>query len=64
MGGAVYVNAFTLISKNVAPEYVEFSLSAASVADTGGIILSVVTGLYIQCAMFKANGIDGAVVTC
>ena len=64
LGGAVYVNAFTLISKQVAPEYVEFSLSAASVADTFGIILSVVTGLYIQCEMYKANGIDGAVVTC
>ena len=64
LGGAVYVNAFTLISKNVEPQFVEFSLSAASVADTFGILASVISGLYIQCAMYKANGIDGAVVSC
>ena len=64
LGGAVYVNAYTLISKRVEPAFVEFSLSAASVADTFGILLSVITGLYIQCAMYKSNGIEGAVVTC
>lgn len=51
LGGAVYVNAFTLISKDVDPRYREFSLSAASLGDSLGIAFADVTGIFIQVSL-------------
>ena len=48
LGGAVYVNAFTLISRDIDPKYREFSLSAASLGDSLGIAFADVTGILIQ----------------
>lgn len=48
LGGAVYVNAFTLISKNIDPRYREFSLAAASLGDSLGIAFADVFGILIQ----------------
>ena len=49
LGGAVYVNAFTLIAHDVTPAPLrELALSAASVADSFGILLSDATGVLIQ----------------
>ena len=56
LGGAVYVNAFTLVSRHVQQGMVEMSLSAASVADTSGIMLSAL-GVQIQRVLYAANGI-------
>ena len=48
LGGAVYVNAFTLLSQEIEPEYREFSLGAASLADSLGIALADAAGILIQ----------------
>ena len=53
LGGAVYVNAFTLISKDVEPEYKEFSLSAASLGDSLGIAFADVFGILLQVSFFS-----------
>ncbi|GMH32514.1 hypothetical protein BSKO_00348 [Bryopsis sp. KO-2023] len=64
LGGAVYVNAFTLLSKEVEPRYVEFSLTAASLADSFGITLADLAGIFIQGCLYKTNGLSGAVYKC
>ncbi len=48
LGGAVYVNAFTLLSREVQPCLQEFSLAAASLADSVGIALADICGVLIQ----------------
>ncbi|KAK9918138.1 hypothetical protein WJX75_001533 [Coccomyxa subellipsoidea] len=64
LGGAVYVNAFTLLSREVEPRLREFSLAAASLADSVGIALADICGVLIQGCLFKANGLAGADFTC
>lgn len=64
LGGAVYVNAFTLIAREVEPQYREFSLAAVSVADSAGIAAADVAGILIQGCLFKANGLKGADFSC
>lgn len=64
LGGAVYVNAFTLICSEVAPARQEFALSAASVADSFGIVLGDALGIVIQGCLFRTQGLPGADFTC
>jgi battenin len=64
LGGSVYVNAFSLISKAVPPNRKEQALSGASSADTLGIIISDFAGLLIQACIYLANDIEGAAVSC
>jgi battenin len=64
LGGAVYVNAFTLISREVEPQYREFSLGAASVADSAGIAIADTAAIFIQGCLFKVNGLAGADFKC
>ncbi|CAL5228292.1 g11397 [Coccomyxa viridis] len=64
LGGAVYVNAFTLLAKEVEPSLREFSLSAASLADSVGIALADICGIMVQGCLFKANGLTGAAFKC
>lgn len=64
LGGAVYVNAFTLISRDVASEYKEFSLAAASVSDSIGVAAADVAGILLQGCLFKINGLHGADFKC
>ncbi|KAL4429218.1 hypothetical protein ABPG77_010197 [Micractinium sp. CCAP 211/92] len=64
LGGAVYVNAFMLISKEAPPQYREFSLGAASLADSLGVALADVAGILIQGCLFRANGLSGADFAC
>eukprot|EP00117_Sycon_ciliatum_P012373 scpid74062/ scgid5569/ Battenin; Protein CLN3 len=55
LGGACYANAFTRIHREVAPAQQEFSLGAASVADSLGIAVAGVTALPIHshyCSMW------------
>jgi hypothetical protein len=42
----------------------EFSLAAASLADSLGVALADVCGILIQGCLFKANGIPGADFAC
>ncbi|GAB4818577.1 hypothetical protein N2152v2_005623 [Parachlorella kessleri] len=64
LGGACYVNAFNLISKEVEPQYREFSLGAASLGDSLGVALADITGILIQGCLFKANRLQGAAFKC
>jgi zinc transporter ZupT len=50
LGGAVYVNAFTLIAKNVAPERVELALTTASLGDSMGAFPLSVTAPLVSTA--------------
>lgn len=64
-GGFVYANAFALISKEVQEEYVEFSLTTASVGDSLGILVGDIVSMYIQACIFQSLGIaDQADETC
>lgn len=64
LGGAVYVNAFTLLARNEPPSTRELSLGAASVADSIGIALADITGVLLQGCLFRINGIPGAAFKC
>lgn len=64
LGGAVYVNAFTLIAKEVAPGMVEFSLGAACVADSLGIALADAAAVLLQGCLYRVNGLQGAGFMC
>lgn len=64
LGGFTYVNAFTLISRDIAPSYREFSLAAASVADSIGVAAADIVGILLQGCLFKANGLSGADFSC
>jgi len=57
LGGAVYVNAFVLINRDVPKAKREFALSAVAVADSTGILLADVMSLWWQWCLFAANGI-------
>ena len=60
----MYVNAFTLIAREVEPQLREFSLGAASLADSLGVAAADVAGVLIQGCLFKANGLPGADFKC
>ena len=56
----MYVSAFSLISREVDPAYVEFSLGAASLADSLGVALADVAGILIQARGTVVGGeLDG-----
>lgn len=58
LGGAVYVNAFTLISRRVDPLRQEFSLAAASLGDSLGIAFADIAGILIQVHCPKVHGVS------
>ena len=64
LGGAVYVQGYSRISKDLPVSVREFALASASVADSFGIILGDLSGLVIQSCLYRANQIEGAVAVC
>ena len=58
LGGAVYVNAFTLLAKEVEPSLREFSLAAASLADSVGIAMADICGILVQVWLQLPIAID------
>lgn len=62
LGGGVYVNAFTLLSREVRADRVELALSIASVGDTVGVMLADCAGLVLQGCLYSIHGIPGAAV--
>jgi battenin len=56
-GGLCYIGVYSLIAIEVAPELKEFSLAAASLADSLGIVLADVSGILIQKALYSYHGI-------
>lgn len=45
------MNAFTLLAKEVEPSLREFSMSTASVADSVGIALADIFGVFVQASL-------------
>lgn len=64
LGGAVYVNGYTGICADLPLEHREFALSSTSVAESFGIVMADILGLFIQSCIYRANGMEGAVVSC
>jgi battenin len=64
LGGAVYVQGYSRISKDLPISVREFALASASVADSFGVILGDTTGLLLQACLYRANQIEGAVAVC
>jgi battenin len=64
LGGAVYVNAFTLLCRQVPPQLQEFSLSATCVADSCGIACADLVAILIQGCLYRWNGLPGAAYAC
>lgn len=64
LGGAVYVQGYSRISRDLPVSIREFALASASVADSFGIILGDTTGLLLQACLYRANQIEGAVAIC
>lgn len=61
LGGAVYVNTFAEIMEKVPSEDREFSLSATSVSDSGGICIAGFVGIVMEVQLCKwqvAHGRD------
>jgi len=57
LGGGVYINALTLMCKEIPKECQEFSLGAVATAFSLGIMFSNVAGLYLQCLLYHSNDI-------
>lgn len=64
LGGGVYVNAYMRMNKDLPLSKREFALSTASVADSLGILIADLSGLFIQSCLYTHHGIKGAVVNC
>ena len=63
LGGAVYVGVFTLINVEIPKGPLrEFSLSAASVADSVGILFSDLLGIAIQTQLYNMHGLANGCV--
>ncbi|KHN93722.1 protein btn1 [Metarhizium album ARSEF 1941] len=61
LGGAVYVNCFAEIMEKVPEEEREFSLSATTVSDSGGICVAAFASILLEprlCAYQVAHGRD------
>lgn len=64
LGGAVYVHGYKRIVMDKPAHETEFALAASSVAESIGILVADVVGLFMQSCLYKANGLTGAVVSC
>lgn len=62
LGGATYVHAFTLLSREVSPASREFSLAAACLADSLGIAVADAVAVFLQGCLMRVNGIASQAV--
>ncbi|CAH0482438.1 unnamed protein product [Peronospora belbahrii] len=60
LGGGVYVNAYTLLSKEIPLSHVELALVAVSVGDTVGVMFADCAGLFLQGCLYSINHLSGA----
>ena len=60
----MYVHGYSRIQKDLPVSKREFALASASVADSFGIIVADISGLFIQACLYNSNQIDGAVAVC
>lgn len=64
LGGAVYVSGYQRINKDMPLHLREIALSTSSLADSCGILLADISGLFIQACIYQHHEIDGALVKC
>lgn len=64
LGGAVYVHGYKRIVADVPAQYTEFALSSTSVAESLGIVMADISGLFLQSCLYRSNGLNGALVQC
>jgi len=64
LGGAVYVSGYQRINKDMPLHLREIALSTSSLADSCGILLADVSGLFIQACIYQHHEIDGSLVKC
>jgi battenin len=64
LGGGVYVHGYKRIVSDVSPAKVEICLASVSVADSIGILVADVSGLFLQSCLYRHHGIPGALVGC
>jgi battenin len=64
LGGGVYVHGYKRIVADVSPSKVEICLASVSVADSIGILVADVSGLFLQSCLYRHHGIPGALVGC
>ncbi len=58
MGGAVYSHGFSYLSEHVEPSLKEFSLSAASLGDSVGVLVGDLCGIFIQKAIYDYHNLS------
>ena len=64
LGGSVYISGYKRICADIPLAHREFALSAVSLAETVGIVVADLVGLVIQACLYRANGLDKAMLTC
>lgn len=64
LGGGVYVHGYQRIVADMPSVHTEFALAATSVAESFGILMADVSGLFLQACIYQANGLDGALLQC
>jgi battenin len=64
LGGSCYINAYKRICADLPLVHQEFALSSTSVGESLGIVVADILGLFIQACLYKANGLQGAIIQC
>jgi battenin len=64
LGGAVYVHGYQRIVADVPKHYTEFAISSTSVAESLGVLVADISGLFLQSCLYRSNHLHGALVRC
>lgn len=64
LGGAVYVHGFQRMVADIPPPYTEFAVSSTAVAESLGVLVADIAGLFLQSCLYQANHLEGALVKC
>jgi battenin len=64
LGGAVYVHGFQRMVADIPKPYTEFAVSSTAVAESLGVLVADVAGLFLQSCLYQANHLDGELVKC
>ena len=64
LGGAVYVHGFQRMVTDIPKPYTEFAVSSTAVAESLGVLVADVAGLFLQSCLYQANHLEGSLVKC
>jgi battenin len=64
LGGAVYVHGYRRVIADVPQVHREFALATVSLAESVGVLMADIFGLFLQSCLYDAKHIPGAVVKC